>query len=225
MMALWVWFGALAVVGSLLFVFAGRSARRWMATILLVFGPAVFLVRLHHEGSYPFPRGADLAFASASILAGFLLLGSAWRNRSGGVSLVTRLLIAAAPILLVGALAASLHEMEEVVVLRTRDAQGTVQEARLWVVDYAGSTWIVTGPSTEHVRRLTTNPRVELVRHGVTNCFVATRYEERETIEAVLHQRSEKYVVHRLALAAGFWRPGGDTEKIAVAIRLDPCPS
>jgi len=223
-MALWAWFGALAALGILLFAYAGRFVHRWMATILLVFAAAVFLVRLHHEGSYAFPRGADLAFGSASLLVGFLLLRSAWRNQTDRLSLVTRLLIATSPILLVGALAASLHEMEEVVVLRTRDAQGTVQEARLWAVDYAGSTWIVTGPSTEHVRRLTTNPRVELVRQGVTSCFVATRYEDRETIEAVLHQRSEKYFVHRLALAAGFWRPsGGDIQKIAVAIRLDPC--
>jgi hypothetical protein len=225
-MALWVWFGALVVVSVLLFAYAGRSAGRWMAAILLVFGAAVFLVRLHHKGSYPFPRGADLEFASASLLVGFLLFRSAWRNRTETVSLVTRLLIATAPILLLGAFAATLHEMEEVVVLRTCDAQGAVQETRLWVVDYAGATWIVTGPSTEHVRRLTANPRVELVRHGATSCFVATRYEDRETIEAVLHQRSEKYFVHRLALAAGFWRPpGGDIEKIAVAIRLDPCPS
>src|SRR5262249_13537411 len=117
------------------------------------------------------------------------------------------------------------HEAEEVVVLRTRDAQGAVLDTRLWVVDYDGAPWIVTTPIGRHVRNLTAEPRVELVRNGVAQCFLARRFTDRATIEAAFRARAKKYWTQRVGEAAGLWAaPGGDLEKIAVAIRLDPCP-
>jgi len=226
-MALIAWFVALAGLGGVLFAYASRVRAPFVGAILLVFGTAVFVVRLGHEGSYPFPHGADLAFGTASLLAGLLLVRAPWGTRiaAGGTPLGTRALLALTPIILFGALIAILHEVEEVVVLRTFDGAGDVLDTRLWVVDVEGAPWVVTGPRTEHVARLAAHPRVELLRRGTTTCYVARPFGDPKTIEAVLAQRLEKYRVYRVGLAAGFWRPpSGRIEDMAVAIRLDPCP-
>lgn len=218
-MGIFVWFGGLVLVGVVLF-FAAPRVRPPIVVALLAFGVAIFAVRLHHAGPYPFPHGLDLGAAVASIAAGLLL----WRfgRRS---ALLARLVFAATPVLVFASLVAIGHEAEEVVVLRTHDAQGAVLETRLWVVDYDGAPWIVTTPLGQHVRNLTAEPRVELMRHGETRCFVARRFEDRVTIEAAFHARERKYWTQRIGEAAGLWAaPGGDLQKIAVAIRLDPCP-
>jgi hypothetical protein len=217
--------GALIAVGGLLFAVAGRRATQLAGGLLLAGAGAIFAVRLHHAGPYPVPRGMDLAIAAASLLLGALLvlLGRA-RPAGAPATLPARALLALAPLVLLFAVAHTLHELGEVVVLRTTDERETVLETRLWVVDSGGFPWVVTGPETPHVRRLAANPRVELVRGGVATCFVAERHGDRETIEAVLRARHRKYLVQRLALALGFWRESYDLEKIAVAIRFLPCP-
>jgi hypothetical protein len=219
-MAIWIWFAALALLGVALFAVGGRISRSVVGAILAALGVAVFAIRLHHEGPYPVPRGLDLGFGVASLVAGAALL-----RPTGARSTLARLLVAASPVLVFGALIAVLHEAEEVVVLRTSDAQGTIQEARLWIVDYDGAPWIVTGPTTEHVRRLTADPHVTVVRKGVPQCFLAKRFDDRETIEAAFHAREQKYWMQRFGEKLGLWSaPSGDIRKIAVAIRLDPCP-
>jgi hypothetical protein len=46
----------------------------------------------------------------------------------------------------------------------------------------------------------------------------------RETIEAVLGERRKKYFAQRLAELLGVWRRScDDIDRIAVAIRFEPC--
>lgn len=60
----------------------------------------------------------------------------------------------------------------EVVELRTRRADGSWQETRLWIVDYDGSPWLhSTGADWE--MRFADTPQVELVRDGKTLDYVA----------------------------------------------------
>jgi hypothetical protein len=187
----------------------------------------VFAVRFHHEGPYPFPGAADLASGCAALLAGALLIRSPWcRLRAGGSSWQTRLLLGVSPMVLLLALVSYGHEAEEVVVLGTLGRAGPARETRLWIVDRAGSPWIVTGRGSAHDRDLTENPRVEIVRRGETRCWVAERHLDRPTLEAVLQARSEKYLAQRIALASGIWRhfsERDDLDEIAVALRFAPC--
>jgi hypothetical protein len=115
-----------------------------------------------------------------------------------------------------------------VVVLRTTGPEGAVRETRLWVVDYQGSPWIVTGRGSPHDLDLTANPRVEIFRQGESRCWMAERHLDRATLEALLEARSAKYRAQRIAFAIGAWkRPSEreDLDEIAVALRFTPCPS
>jgi hypothetical protein len=63
---------------------------------------------------------------------------------------------------------------------------------------------------------------VELLRHGEVSCVIATREEQRETVNDIHGLRHQKYGVQRLATAIGiFGRSAGES---TVALRLDPCP-
>jgi hypothetical protein len=60
-------------------------------------------------------------------------------------------------------------ESGEVVVLRTRDAGGSMQETRLWVVEDEGAAWLRSGsPEAGWFQRLSAEPEVEVVRHDAT---------------------------------------------------------
>lgn len=216
-----LFFGALLAIGAVLFALARRIRPSIVGALLLLAGAGVFAVRLVHEGPYPFPRGPDLVYGSANLLIGLWLLLPAARRRL----LPRRIVLALSPLLLCFASAGILHEAEEVVVLRTPDAQGDVLATRLWVVDHDGAAWVVTGRKSEPVRRLTAIPRVELVRGGRVGCYIASPYNDRETLETALRLRQEKYFAQRLAVAVGLWPDSLDgIEEIAVAVRLDPCP-
>ena len=64
--------------------------------------------------------------------------------------------------------------------------------------------------------------RVELLRQGEEGCVIATRHEERATVNEIHHLRHQKYQVERLATTLGlFSRSAGES---TVALRLDACP-
>ena len=64
--------------------------------------------------------------------------------------------------------------------------------------------------------------RVELLRRGEVSCVIATRHDDRATVNEVHRLRHRKYGVQRLATEIGlFGRSAGDN---TVALRLDPCP-
>jgi hypothetical protein len=220
-LVLWISFGLL------LFAVAPKIRTPIVGWILVLAGVAVFAVRLHHEGPYPFPGAKDLASGCAALVVGALLIRSPWSvPREGGVSWVTRVLLGVSPIVFLLALAAYGHEAEEVVVLRTTGHQGAVRETRLWIVDHEGSPWIVTGRGSGHDRDLSANPRAEIFRRGETRCWIAERYLDRTTLQTLLQVRSEKYRAQRIAFATGVWKhfsERDDLDETAVAIRFAPC--
>lgn len=211
----------------LLVTFAPKIRTAIVGWILVLAGLAVFAVRLHHEGPYPFPGPMDLTSGCAALLVGALLIRSPWSGpREGGVSRVTRVLLGVSPIVLFLAFVAYAHEAEEVVVLRTTGPEGAVRETRLWIIDHQGSPWIVTGRGNPHDLDLTANQRVEIFRRGEARCWMAERHLDRATIETLLQARSEKYRAQRIAFAIGVWKhfsERDDLDEIAVALRFAPC--
>jgi hypothetical protein len=222
------WLGGVLAVCAFLAVFARRIPPAVVAAILSLCTALIFAVRLRHEGTYPVPGGLDLAAAVANlVLAALIVLLGRGAARRG--SALLRMAFALVPVVLLLGIVAVLHEIEEVVVLRTFDDQGGVLETRLWVVDHEGAPWLLTGASGRHTLRLEARPRVELVRHGTAHCEHAVVFRDRAIIEEVLRLRGEKYALQRFGLAIGFDRifrsRQRPIESYAVAIRLDPCPS
>jgi len=220
-----LFFAILLALAILLFALAARIPARLPGAILLAMAVGIFAARLHHAGPYAFPLGADLAYAGLTALAALLLLRPPRSTDQGAGTPRRRLLLAASPFVFFLAAGAILHEVEEVVVVRTFDEAGGVHEARLWVVDHEGRPWVVTGQETEHARRIRANPRVQLYRAGAASCRIAEPVRGRETIVAMLERRHQKYFVQRLAVAVGVW--SGDLtgiEETAVAIGFAPCP-
>ena len=216
------------ILAVLFAAFAPRVRTAIIGWFLMLAGIAAFAVRFHHEGPYPFPGAVDFTFGCAALLVGALLIRSPWSGpREGRASPFTRLLLGVSPIVFLLALIAFGHEAEEVMVLRTTGFDGAVRETRLWIVDYQGSPWIVTGRGSSHDRNLTANPRVEIVRRGQTRCWMAERHLDRKTLETILQARSEKYLAQRIALASRLWKhfsERDDLDEIAVAVRFTPCP-
>ena len=215
------------LLAVLLAVFAPKIRTAIAGAILVVAGLAVFAVRLHHEGPYPFPGPVDLGAGCAALAVGALLIRSPWSGPRRGACLpLTRLLLGISPVVFLLALVAYGHEAEEVVVLRTRGPEGSVRETRLWIVDHEGAPWIVTGRGSGHDRDLMANPRVEIFRRGESRCWMAERHLDRATLETLLEARSAKYRAQRIALATGIWKhftERDDLDEIAVALRFTPC--
>ncbi len=61
---------------------------------------------------------------------------------------------------------------KEVVVLRTRNAEGRTHSARLWVVDYEGYAW-VHGRDSRWLQDIEENPVVEVERAGERRRYLA----------------------------------------------------
>jgi general stress protein 26 len=103
------------------------------------------------------------------------------------------ILLGALPLLVaVGTFVAG--EQIEVCVLRTFDAAGHSHDTKLWVVDVDGATWL--RGRRAHLgwlERLRSNPRVELVRAGETERYVATVVESAEARQAVDAAMNAKY--------------------------------
>jgi hypothetical protein len=105
-------------------------------------------------------------------------------------------------------------------VLRTFDADGTLHENRLVVVEDAGTLWIQSG---HHFRgwydRLLRNPEVELVREGETRAYLAVPLDTPETealVRSRLKERTGTFRFHliRTLLLFADMKP----------VRLDPRP-
>jgi hypothetical protein len=108
-------------------------------------------------------------------------------------------------------------ESQEVVVLRTRSADGSTRETRIWVADSQGLPWIEAAtPERSWYRELVAHPRVELVRSGTTRPFMAEPVEGSEGHEKIRALLRDRY---------GFadWWVGllQDTSR-SVAVRLRP---
>ena len=194
--------------------------RRVVGWVMLVVGVSVFVIRLQHAGPYAVPRGGNLL---AGVLA--LLLGG-WLARPwlGAHRLAAPLgwvALAASPIVLFFALYATLAELEEVVVLKATDRAGRPADLRLWIVDRAEVAW-VTMPRSKADAHGLSETRVELLRQGQVGCVIATRHEDRATVNEIHGLRHQKYGIQRLATELGiFGRSAGED---TVALRLDPCP-
>ncbi len=190
--------------------------------LLLLCGVAAFVV-------FPQRRGFDLAVPLANLLLGTLLVGlSQTAPATTGRWLGVGALLAAAPIVLLRGMIATVHEIGEIVVLRTTDDRGSVWETRMAVLDHRGSTFVGADRAGQRwVRRLAVDPRVELLRRGVARCHVAVPVNDPETREEVFRGIERKYWIGRLLTALGrplFARSADAPEKVSVAFRLDPCP-
>lgn len=106
-------------------------------------------------------------------------------------------------------------ENGEVVVLRTSDDAGALQETRLWVVDEGGRPWLRAGhEGAGWFRRLRARPDVEIVRGDET---LAVRAIPDPTAAARVNARmAEKYGWADAYIGTLFSREG------AIPVRLDP---
>jgi len=85
-------------------------------------------------------------------------------------------------------------EGEEVIVLRTFDPSGGTHEARVWVADADGQTWIeVADARKEFYRRILADPEVEVVRNEETARYRAVPDPSRAAHDRVRALLAEKY--------------------------------
>jgi hypothetical protein len=197
-----------------------NGVARAIGWLLLIVGASVFAIRFQHEGPYALPRGGNLAGGVLALGLG-TFLARPWLGRSRWAAPLQWLGVAASPVVLFFALYATLAEWEEVVVLHATNQAGEPSPLRLWIVDRGDAAW-VTMPRGKAEAHGLDGARVELLRRGERRCVVATRFDDRETVNAVHHHRHEKYAVQRLATAIGLF--GRDAGEDAVAVRLEPCP-
>lgn len=125
--------------------------------------------------------------------------------------------------LVAGAASVALIESQEVVVIRTADADGA-HSTRVWVADHDGAPWIAPGNRTNGwFQRLLANPRVELVRSGVARCYTAKIVEGNAALPP-LRVFLAKYqsVIRVTAFLNRLLEPAGDPSD-PVAVRLEPC--
>jgi hypothetical protein len=194
--------------------------RSGVGCAMLLLGACVFAIRLQHAGAYALPQKGNLLAGVLALLLGALLVRP-WFGENGPATWLARLALVATPVVLFFALYAVMAELEEVVILRAPDAQGEIQDLRLWIVDHDGAAW-VTMPGSKADAHGLTDTRVELVRGGIATCVVATRSERREAVDRTHHLRHEKYAVQRFATSLGIF--GADAAADTVTLRLTPCP-
>ena len=126
--------------------------------------------------------------------------------------------VAVAALLLLGAVTWIASESGEVVVLTTRDAEGTPHDTRLWVVEHGGHAWLRAGADAQGwYRRLVAVPDVVVERDGVATRHTAVPLPaERERINALMRAT---YGGADRTIALLFGRDD------AVPIRLDAAPA
>jgi hypothetical protein len=208
-------------LGVVLWVLFRRVPATPVGVALVLGGTAVFGARALQPGPYVVPSGFDLFVATGAIaLAGVVLLS---HGRGRRPVLVARLGLALAPLFLVGTAIATIHEIGEIVTLRTTDGRGVIRETRLAFVEYDGAIWIGAGSGERRrwYQELVAQPQVDLVRGGATTCRIANPVIEPAIRNEVCRRLEEKYLSGRVAAALGehlFLNPE------AIAIRLDPCP-
>ena len=82
----------------------------------------------------------------------------------------------------------------EVVLLRTLDGEGHPHDTKLWIVDHEGQPWVrAARPTLGWVRRIRSNPRVELVRGGETRPYTAVIVDSPEQKLAIDSAIEAKY--------------------------------
>jgi hypothetical protein len=108
-------------------------------------------------------------------------------------------------------------ESGEVVVLETRDAEGT-HETRVWVVDDAGFAWLRTGDQkAAWLLRLRADPEIAVTRGGARTEYRAVPVDDPATRDRVNALTLEKYGLAEQILRAVMMDPSGVTP-----IRLEP---
>ena len=108
-------------------------------------------------------------------------------------------------------------EGQEVVVLRTSDAQDHARETRTWIADHEAFLWIeAANPEREFYHHIVANPEVELRRDGEWQRYEAVPIATREGHDLVRRLLSRKYgwADRWVGLIA-------DTSR-SIAIRLEP---
>jgi len=127
------------------------------------------------------------------------------------------LLVASLPVLVAGGTWV-VGQQIEVAVLRTYGADGHGHDTKLWVVDHQGQPWLrAGGERLSWIERIRQNPRVELVRHGVTTAYTASIDDAPEAKLAVNAAMADKYGwIDRWFEIFARHDP--------IAIRLDPAP-
>lgn len=208
-------------LGALLFAAFRKVPRIPLAVALLLGGTSAFAVRMLQEGPYVAPSGFDLVVGIVAVVSGILLLVLPRQDRRAFGAL--RFVAALAPLALIGTAIATIHEIGEIVTLRTTSADGGVLETRLAFLEYDGALWVGAGSGEQRrwYRDLVARPRVELIRGGVTSCRVATPVTEPAVRDEVCRLLEEKYLSGRVVAAFGshlFVNPE------AIPVRLDPCP-
>ncbi len=105
---------------------------------------------------------------------------------------ILAVLIAAAVLFVLSTFAAS-EAGEEIVILRTFEADGSPAETRLWVVEDGGWQWLRAGmPTSGWLLRIGENPAVVVTRAGRTQEYRAVPVREpavRDRIHALMRER------------------------------------
>jgi hypothetical protein len=190
--------------------------------LMLAAGVSVFAIRVQHAGPYQAPEQGNLRAAVLALAIGILLVAP-WlgRLRRGAALGLRALLLAASPVVLFFALYATFAELEEVVVLRAKDAHGEPTNLRLWIVDHAGVAWVSMPRSKAEEHALDGAP-IEMLRAGRTVCVVPALSRDPADNERTFRLRDEKYAVQRLGRTIGLFGDGPSPQ--TVTLRLDPCP-
>jgi hypothetical protein len=124
-------------------------------------------------------------------------------------------LLAVLALLAVGLYVAS--ESREVVILRSRDADGALRSTHLWIVDENGTQWLrAGGRSRGWFTNAAARPEVELERAGETKPYRAVVVDTPDDGARIARSMREKYGwIDALILTL-------EGQPESVAVRLDP---
>ena len=100
----------------------------------------------------------------------------------------------AAGLVVFGGLTLAALEGQEVVVVHTRDANGTLRATRTWIADEDGYAWVEAANDTRpFLRQLETTPEVDLRRHGAFSRCRALRVANPEGHRRIRRLLARKY--------------------------------
>jgi hypothetical protein len=134
---------------------------------------------------------------------------------------VKKIALAAALLLALGLAfaATTLYALEgrEVVVLRTKAADGSLRETRTWVADADGSAWIEAAfADRPFYQQLLADPQIEVVRGGSVRRYRAVPMPNPDGHVRIRHMLADKY-------GWADWWVGLLTDTSgSIAVRLDP---
>jgi hypothetical protein len=135
-----------------------------------------------------------------------------WRRAAVAVAVLVAL-----PLLYVPVHCALIEGGNEVVVLRTQDADGAWHESRLWIVDEGGYAWLHGDRASRWMQNLEARPVVELVRAGETARYRATQ-------EPGPHPRIHEKLRAKYGLADRWVRVVGADKATAAPVKLERLP-